>query len=539
MPHASIDSIPQELRTLQQWLIYYLKPNAKPGKKPTKHPTVKYAAPEHKANLRPLDALLSRPLTKGGGYQILVNKGDGYVFVDIDKCRNAKTGELSPEARAIVASLDTYCEISASGTGLHLICRASLDDDFHVDGHPVEIYSGNIPNKLIAMTGDILEGNSIVASRQTEVWELLKQCQTDVGAVAKHAAAVEQQSTSELTFKKMSEVQARPIKWLWRNRIPLSAVTLLTGNPGIGKTMAYCDIAARVSSCRPFPDVPDRAHGGHVILLAAEDSYDAVLRPRLEAAGANLSNIVYIEKVVIRQGANHEERMFALDSDLSKLDKALSSKAEISASLVIIDPLSAYFGKGNMNNKQEVRDVFSRLQVFCEKFDLAVAAVEHHNKRTDVAAIHKLGGSVALTGGARSVLMFAKVPDEDGQHVMHVVKGNLAKKKTGLRYTIEDKQVGKLPDPVPYLAWGAEDAGTADELLQAEKGVSETNRAARAAKFLREFLTQEKPSAEVEAEATKRNISRSALYEVKKELGIRAEKRGGQWFWYPAQETGF
>jgi hypothetical protein len=126
--------------------------------------------------------------------------------------------------------------------------------------------------------------------------------------------------------------------------------------------------------------------------------------------------------------------------------------------------------------------------------------------------------------------MFAKVPDEEGQYVMHFVKGNLARRKVGLRFTIGEKQIGTLGG-VPHIVWGGEDSGTADDLLQAEKGASEDNRAARAAKFLENYLTGEKLSTEIEAEAKGRNISRKALFEGKKQLGIRAVKRAGVWYW--------
>ena len=168
---------------------------------------------------------------------------------------------------------------------------------------------------------------------------------------------------------------------------------------------------------------------------------------------------------------------------------------------------------------------------------VAIVAVEHFNKRVDVSAIHKMGGSVAMVAAARAAFMFAKIPDDEGQHVMHFVKGNLAKRKVGLRFSIAGKDIGSLGE-VPYIVWGEEDTGTADDLLRAEKGTSEDNRAARAAKFLKAYLTEEKPADDVLAEAKKNNVSRDALYEVKNTLGIKALKRGRQWFWKPAEEDG-
>jgi hypothetical protein len=297
--------------------------------------------------------------------------------------------------------------------------------------------------------------------------------------------------------------------------------------------MAYCDIAARVSSFQQFPDNTVHTFGSHVLLMASEDDYARVIKPRLMAAGATLANIAYIDKVEIRQGAKRDERMFAFDQDLRKLTAAIKKRGD---KLVIIDPISSYFGRGSMYKAQDIRAVFSPLTALCEEHEVAVVAVEHSSKRTDVAAIHKLAGGVALTAAARAVFVFARVPDEDGQFVMHYVKGNLSKRKIGLRYTIEDKILPTLPDPVPFIKWGADDTGTADDLLAAQKGTEKGSRAVRAKKFLEGYLTEAKLSAEIEAGAKKQGISRDALYEAKGEMGIKAFKQGGRW-WWPAPSS--
>lgn len=561
----NISNIPAELRNQANWVQYDLVPDPKrPDKKPSKRPCVKYARTEHKRNRRTLDHLLTRRPTSG--FQIVVEKEEGFVFVDIDKCRDPETGELTALAQDVVEQLNTYCEISPSGTGLRLVCRGTLADDFHVEGHPIEIYSGNIPNKLMAMTGHLLDLNYLlIGDRQKEISALLSKLQSEVG----HKDAAPQFS-EDIVFKSMADVQAKPIEWLWLNRIPLSAVTVFTGNPDTGKTMAYCDLAARVSSFKSFPDVekdgqgrPRHTIGGHVILLAAEDDYARVIVPRLVAAGATLRNIAYIEKVEIKQGARRDARMFALDEDLKKLEEAISSpfapsqkkkrnleevltsppsyseKEKRNVDLIIIDPISSYFGRGSMYKAQDIRNVFNRLTDLCEKHRIAVVAVEHFSKRTDVGAIHKLGGSVAITAAARAVFMFAKVSDEEGQYVMHFVKGNFSKHKVGLRYTIEDKKIDTLPDPIPFIKWGAADAGTADDVLTAERGFGEGRKRDKCIEWLKEILADgEKPSRDVYQEGEAAGYSGDTIKRALREGGFPKpqQKRDG-WYMQPHRDT--
>ena len=48
------------------------------------------------------------------------------VGVDLDKCRDPKTGEIQPWAQEIIWSLNSYTEISPSGTGVHIYAIGSL-----------------------------------------------------------------------------------------------------------------------------------------------------------------------------------------------------------------------------------------------------------------------------------------------------------------------------------------------------------------------------------------------------------------------------
>ena len=354
---------------------------------------------------------------------------------------------------------------------------------------------------------------------------------------AKQAANSEVEST--LIVLSMEDVEEKRVEWLWQEKIPLGAVSAYTGNPDTGKTTAYCDLAARVTTERDFPGAKfPSGVGGEVLMLCAEDDYSRVIKPRLVAAGADVKAVYFVEKVEIRQGARRDERMFALDQDLSKIEAELEGHPTYA--LIIIDPISSYFGKGNMNSKQDVRTIFNRLQAICEKYRVTILVVEHFNKRADVGAIHKLGGSVALVAATRAAFMFAKVPEQEGQYVMHFIKGNYAKKKTGLRFTVGDKESPTLMDPetrtpcrVPYIVWGGEDVTTADDLLRDEKHVAESKRGNKAIQFLRDYLTEEKETKVLEAEAQKHGISHGALYEVKDKLGIRAKQHHGKWWWSP------
>jgi putative DNA primase/helicase len=116
--------------------------------------------------------------------------------------------------------------------------------------------------------------------------ELIK---SDAGAPEPPAAGAGESSPQpEPALLLMSDVQAEPVRWLWTARIALGKVTLIAGDPGLGKSFLTLDLAARVSRGRAFPDCDNPNPAGHVVLISAEDDAADTIRPRLDAAGADV-----------------------------------------------------------------------------------------------------------------------------------------------------------------------------------------------------------------------------------------------------------
>src|SRR5260370_16152088 len=53
---------------------------------------------------------------------------------------------------------------------------------------------------------------------------------------------------------KLSRVKTQQIDWQWQRRIPLGKITILDGDPGMGKSLLAMNIAAGLSRGRPMPD---------------------------------------------------------------------------------------------------------------------------------------------------------------------------------------------------------------------------------------------------------------------------------------------
>jgi 5S rRNA maturation endonuclease (ribonuclease M5) len=168
--------------------------------------------------------------------------------------------------------------------------------------------------------------------------------------------AAEMPEAGTLVMRRASEVEARPIRWLWKYRIPCGKLTIIAGHPDLGKSQVTCYFAARVTRGGPWPDGAGHAvGGGQVVILSAEDDSADTLVPRLEAAGADLERVHIVDGVIrgySGDGTLHQ-RMFSLETDLAALDAKLTELQRVE--LVVIDPLSAYLGNIDSHVNAEVR----------------------------------------------------------------------------------------------------------------------------------------------------------------------------------------
>lgn len=233
----------------------------------------------------------------------------------------------------------------------------------------------------------------------------------------------------------VADVAAEKVSWLWASRIAIGKLTLFAGTPGVGKSFLSLDLAARVSTGRSFPNCADNNSPGDVVLLNCEDAIGDTVRPRLEAAGADLSR-VHVIKGVTRPETKSIVHMLNLDEDIRRLEAVV---VRLKPRLIIVDPLSAYLGPNADPHKDaEIRRVLGPVAQLADKHKVAIVGVVHLNKKVDVtAAVYRVGGSIALTAAARAVWLVAPDPDEDRRRtLMAQAKNNLARDPGALAYTI-------------------------------------------------------------------------------------------------------
>jgi hypothetical protein len=288
-----------------------------------------------------------------------------------------------------------------------------------------------------------------------------------------------------LVLTPLSEIEARPVRWLWPQRIPLGAITMLDGTPGLGKSQLTLDLAARVSRGDRMGD-GTLGLQGDVILLTAEDALAQTIRPRLDALGADTTRIHDL-RLRGTDGAGHG---LVFPNDFSSLREALARLP--GCRLIVIDTLSAFLGSEvNSFKDQDVRRVLSVLKDIAEEFDVAVVCIRHLNKSRGGSALNRGGGSIAFAGAARSVLLCSNDPaydSADGRRVLASVKNNLAREAESLAFHLETVDLPGLGS-FSHVVFDGLSHHRADALVDAQDEDQETKTAIDAAgEFLAEFL---------------------------------------------------
>lgn len=222
----------------------------------------------------------------------------------------------------------------------------------------------------------------------------------------------------------VSSVESERVRWLWEGRIPFGKITMLDGDPGLGKSLMSLEFAARLSRGFGFPDDEHPPHPpANTLLVAAEDGLADTIRPRLEACGADLCKIFALNKPA---------RIYQFPKDLQLLGAMVQL---YDARLVIIDPLFAHLdGTVNSYKDSEIRSlVMAPLGKIAESTGAAVLLIRHPTKSDVGNILHKGGGSIGIIGAARSGLYIGR----DGQRrFVRQPKSNLGREMRDLYYEI-------------------------------------------------------------------------------------------------------
>lgn len=327
--------------------------------------------------------------------------------------------------------------------------------------------------------------------------------------------------------ERVSDITPQRVIWLSVGRLAVGKITILDGDPGLGKSTLTLDWAARVTRGENLPFGP-KNRPRSVIILSAEDGKHDTIRPRLDAAGADLSRVFLFW---MRDEAG-EQYLPGIPHDIASL---MSQVEATDAALVIVDPLMAFLGGDvKSNNDQDVRRALSPFASGLERTGAAGLISRHLNKAAGMASLYRGGGSIGIIGAARFGLLVAKDPDDESgkRRILAVQKCNIGEEQPSLAYHLE----GVAGTDVARVIWEGESPHRAHSLTDAPGDQGGRSSALEAKIWLGETLSLGPVTAkELQKLARDDGIAWRTIESIKQAMGVVCERvgfgRGSYWSW--------
>lgn len=350
----------------------------------------------------------------------------------------------------------------------------------------------------------------------------------DLSGILSGGAAAQTRTTSEEPIEdapspgapdlvQMSSVPPERIRWVWPNRIPAGKLSILAGDPGLGKSFMALDMIARVSSGALWPDDSGRAPIGSAIILSGEDGLGDTLRPRLDQLDADCSR-VFALRGVHRGGG--ETRPITVQ-DVESLRAAIEQAGD--CRLVMVDPVSCYLGDIDAHRDTEVREALAGLEQVAQDTGAAILGVMHLAK-SDASrkAVYRLMGSLAFTAAPRAVWSVSADPDDKDLRVLTCVKMNIAQPAAPWGYRVDDG--GLHWEESAYQPASGDDDGERDSESAIDRAIA----------YLRHSLRDGPLSAgTIEIRGKSAGHSKRTLARAKSQAGICSRKgTDGVWRWF-------
>jgi len=273
---------------------------------------------------------------------------------------------LSPEGRTAELVADDHLGVALALT--------KSDDDHDAFGEPMSCRLAFITlhhqGQTAAAAQDLLRaaaGNSDASQAALALPKtLLSRIAAIAGVQRRSPGTDSSRAGRSLRLTSAADIMMLPQRWLWKDLIPLGALTLLAGREQVGKTTCAFAIAAEVTRGGLTGDLEDRPR--NVLVVASEDSWASTINPRLTAARADLTRVFRLE--VNSDSEDEMDSVVSLPDDLHDLEELIQAN---DISLIILDPLLSRLGeKLDTHRDGDVRRGLEPLVAVAQRTDSAV-----------------------------------------------------------------------------------------------------------------------------------------------------------------------
>lgn len=148
------DGIPSELREQEQWVNWTSEERDGKLTKVPRTASGDFAKTDDPETWGTFGECFSKGMSNGlDGIGFVFSDNDPYIGIDLDDCRDPESGDVEEWALDVIQQLDSFTEISPSGTGFHVIVKGEYLPDKNRKGD-IEMYD---TSRFFTMTGEVVD----------------------------------------------------------------------------------------------------------------------------------------------------------------------------------------------------------------------------------------------------------------------------------------------------------------------------------------------------------------------------------------------
>jgi RecA-family ATPase len=319
-------------------------------------------------------------------------------------------------------------------------------------------------------------------------------------------------TSSAIQVRPASQIRPEPIRWLWTGHLALGTLTMLDGDPGLGKSLFALDLCARLSTGRSFPDDTPSHRPANSLLVTCEDGDQTTVRPRLEALGADLDRVFLPPQEHPTTGD-----LLRFPRDLDLLARLVSKTR---ARIVVIDPIMACLEPMIMTSSdQSIRRALYPLVKLAETYQFVAILIRHLNKSFGGKSLYRGSGSIGFIGSCRSAWLLGRDPESPARRVLAQSKNNLAPISPSLAFEIQSGGSGL------QVRWRGTTEWTADQVVAASSSAHFSSPRNQAREFLRQLLADgPRTSRDIWAAVDAEGLSEKTLRRAREDLKVRTQR---------------
>lgn len=317
----------------------------------------------------------------------------------------------------------------------------------------------------------------------------------------------------------LAEVEEEEIDWLWKPYFARGELTIVEGDPDVGKSYLTQIVCGYIADGRKLPVEKPSGEGpakGRILYFDLENTAATVLKPRL--VDNKIKNLTDFRQV---------DSFFTVDNEKA-VEELYRVMEQVQPLVVVFDTINTYIGRADTHKASETQQALAYFRELAKDFECSVIVLRHLTKSSKGdKALYRGQGSIAFTGMARVVMTVAHHPEDDAWRVMSVTKCNIAKKPKALSYRI----IG-LRNDRSRLEWGEWLDLTSDDLLSTGPKKSGRSDSADGERDAEDFLRDKLANGPVEVERLKRDAERKSISwkhcaRVAENFGFRKLKEKG------------